>query len=72
MEMLVRHNNSSGDWRNVPWLYNENNDSVYGTPAWAGGFYLNGNSGKVSLQIGVALQDFNKMVFIIEYTKTTD
>lgn len=69
MEMLVRQNNTSGDWRNVPWLFNSNYNDVYGTASWAGGFYFNGTSGQVSLQIGADLSKFNKMVFIIEYTK---
>lgn len=69
MEMLVRQNNTSGDWRNVPWLFNSNCNDVYGTAAWAGGFYFNSITGVVALQIGADLQKFNKMVFVIEYTK---
>lgn len=66
MEMIIRQNNGSS-WRNVPWLFC-NNDN-YGLATWAGGFYLNGTTGYVATQVGTDLGGVDKLVFIIEYTK---
>lgn len=69
MEMTVRQNNSSS-WRNIPWLFTHND--TLGTAAWGGGFYLNGTTGDVYFQVGTNLGDVNKVVLVMEYTKTTD
>lgn len=66
MDMMVEQTNTAKDWRNIPWLY------ANGLTSWFGGFYFSGVSGRVYLQIGSDLQQFNKMVLIVEYTKTTD
>lgn len=71
LDMMVQQT-SNGDWRNIPWLYNADYDSTFGTAAWAGGFYFRPSTGVVFMQIGISLQDYTKMVLVIEYTKTTD
>ena len=69
MECLVRQT-TYGDWRNIPWLYVQG--SSYGAYAWAGGFYYHQEDQKIKFQVGSGLGDIDKLVMIIEYTKTTD
>ena len=69
MECLVRQT-TYGDWRNLPWLYVQG--SSYGAYAWAGGFYYHQSDQKIKFQVGSDLGDIDKLVMIIEYTKTTD
>lgn len=67
MECLVKRTGYN-TWRTIPWLF-VNNDSL-GDVSWAGGFYFNNNT--VNFQLGSNLNEIDKLVFIIEYTKTTD
>lgn len=69
MECLVRQT-TYNDWRNVPWLYVQG--SSYGNYGWAGGFYYSTSDNKIYFQTGSNLSDINRLIMIIEYTKTTD
>lgn len=69
MDMIVRQSNYTS-WRNVPWLFTSNDN--YGNASWAGGFFLNGNTGEIAFQVGTDLGNINKLILVMEYTKTTD
>lgn len=67
MECYIRRT-STNAWRKLPWLFVSSN--AYGNASWAGGFYFNNNT--INFQLGSDLGTIDKLVFIIEYTKTTD
>lgn len=67
MDCLVKQTGSN-NWRNIPWLFVMNNN--IGDNAWAGGFYY--TAGQIRFQAGSYLADVDKVVLIMEYTKTTD
>ena len=67
MECLIRRSNTNA-WRKLPWLFVSSN--TYGSANWAGGFYFNNNT--INFQLGSDLGTIDKLIFIIEYTKTTD
>lgn len=69
MDCLVRQSTVE-DWRNVPWVYVSGNS--YGSATWAGGFYYDSSENKIIFQAGSNLSDIDKLIMIIEYTKTTD
>ena len=69
MEVLFSQT-SEGDWRNIPWFYA--NNSSYGGATWAGGFFYKMSTNQLYFQMGNALADVQKIVAILEYTKTTD
>lgn len=57
---------SSGQWRNVPWLFNSTDTS------WMGGFYLQDSDHTIRFQLGSNLNSINYAHIILLYTKTTD
>lgn len=61
---------SSGGWRNLPWLYASNN--AIGGGNWAGGFYYREDTNCVHFQVGTDLGAIDKGFVTLEYTKTTD
>ena len=67
MECYVRRTGTNA-WRPVPWVFVSSN--AYGNASWAGGFYFNNNT--IQFQLGSDLGTIDKLIFIIEYTKTTD
>ena len=69
MEVLVSQS-SNGEWRNLPWLFNNNN--AIGDQSWAGGFFYRMDSNQLHFQLGSSLKSIKKIVAILEYTKTTD
>lgn len=69
MQVLVSQHNV-GDWRNVPWLFNISEE--YGDKNWAGGVFYRMSSNVLWFQMGSQLRNFEKMIAILEYTKTTD
>lgn len=69
MDCLVRRKTTI-EWRNLPWLYV--NSDTYGNAVWAGGFYYNQSQNTIYFQVGSSLSDIDRLILIIEYTKTTD
>lgn len=59
-------------WRPIPWIYNINRNDEYGEATWAGGWYLNGDTGVLYTQVGSNLSSIQKYIIVLEYTKTTD
>lgn len=57
---------SSGQWRNVPWLFNSTDTT------WMGGFYLQDSDHTIRFQLGSNLNSINYAHIILLYTKTTD
>lgn len=67
MECYIKRTDTNA-WRPVPWVFVSSN--AYGNASWAGGFYFNNNT--IQFQLGSDLGTIDKLIFIIEYTKTTD
>lgn len=67
MECYIRRTGTNA-WRSLPWLFVSSN--TYGGASWAGGFYFNNNA--INFQLGSELGTIDKLIFIIEYTKTID
>ena len=57
-------------WRNLPWLFVMNDG--YGGAAWGGGFYYELEANTIYFQVGSSLGNIDRLIMIIEYTKTTD
>lgn len=67
MTCTCHQTGSGGQWRTIPWLY-----SGF-TEDWAGGFYTIDSSKRIMFQIGDSLAaNVDKVIVVIEYTKTTD
>lgn len=69
MNMLIRQT-SQKDWRNVPWCFYSNSETT--RSKWLGGFFFDSSTKEIVLQLGSELQNFDKMILILEYTKSTD
>lgn len=69
MECVVRQTTANA-WRNIPWLFVMNNG--YGGASWAGGFYFDVPNNLIHFQIGSDLGTIDRMIMILQYTKTTD
>ena len=69
MECVVRQT-SANAWRNIPWLFVTNNG--YGSASWAGGFYFDVPNNLIHFQIGSDLGTLDRVIMILQYTKTTD
>lgn len=65
MECLIKQT-STGDWRNLPWLF------TGGQAGWQGGFFYKASDQEISFQVGSDLGQVQKTILILEYTKTTD
>lgn len=66
MEMLIRINDATKPWRNIPWLFNSGTAT-----SWMGGFYLRADTGQIVFQMGSELTNIDRYIIILEYTKTT-
>lgn len=69
MECVVRQTTANA-WRNIPWLYVQG--TSYGGAAWAGGFYFDVPNNIIYFQVGSDLGTIDRLIMILEYTKTTD
>ena len=69
MECLIRQTTANA-WRNIPWLFVQNNG--YGGASWAGGFYYDVPNNLIHFQIGSDLGTIDRVIMILQYTKTTD
>lgn len=69
MDILISQN-SNGDWRNIPWLFN--NGSSIGDQSWAGGVFYKMENNRLFFQMGSSLRNLKRIIAILEYTKTTD
>ena len=69
MDCLVRRKTTI-EWRNLPWLYVYNDN--YGNAVWGGGFYYNQSQNTIHFQVGSSIGDIDRLILIVEYTKTTD
>lgn len=69
MDCLVREKTTIA-WRNLPWLYVYKDN--YGNPVWGGGFYYNQSQNTINFQVGSSIGDIDRLILIVEYTKTTD
>lgn len=65
MECLIKQT-STNDWRNLPWLF------TGGQAGWQGGFFYKASDQQISFQVGTDLGAVQKVILIMEYTKTTD
>ncbi len=69
MKILVSQKTEK-DWRNIPWLYATGTTLSGGT--WAGGVFYKVSENVLFFQLGNSLKEVEKMIAILEYTKTTD
>lgn len=69
MDCVVRQTTANA-WRNIPWLYVQNNN--FGGAGWGGGFYYDVPNNTIHFQVGSDLGTIDRAILIIEYTKTTD
>lgn len=69
MECMVRQAPALS-WRNLPWLFVQNNS--FGSPSWGGGFYYQLSDNSINFQLGSDLGNVDKVIVTLEYTKTTD
>lgn len=69
MDCVVRQTTANA-WRNIPWLYVQNNN--FGGASWGGGFYYDVPNNIIHFQVGSDLGTIDRAILIIEYTKTTD
>lgn len=69
MECMVRQAPALS-WRNLPWLFVQNNS--FGSPSWGGGFYYQLSDNSINFQLGSDLGNVDKVIITLEYTKTTD
>lgn len=69
LDCLVRNTSDNG-WRSLPWLWVQNNS--YGSAGWAGGIYYTANDNAIYFQLGTNIATVDRVIIIIEYTKTTD
>ena len=62
------HDTNNKQWRSIPSVINP----ISAYAEWVAGFYFNIKSGNVTFQVGSEINKLDCLVFIIEYTKTTD
>lgn len=61
-ECLIKASNTKdGSWRSLPWLFGN-------TASWMGGVFLRPD-GEIRFQLGADLNEIEKGVIILEYTK---
>lgn len=58
---------ANGQWRTLPWLYS--NKDVIDAGTWSGGFYYRDDNQTINFQVGSNLENIDKGIIILEYTK---